>query len=193
MRAISSVASRVLLARFFTSLATTAKPRPASPARAASIAALNERMLVVSAIWPMSREQARTWLIAAAKPVTCWVSVSTSSSSSVTCPSEEWISRVPSPSRSIARVDSTRDSSQASAIWRSSSSSAATVSSRVSCSARTRARESITARTMPATSEQPTVTAPQSRAIEPSESAPCDSILVSSMLPCDRLFLSLGR
>jgi hypothetical protein len=135
----------------------------------------------------MSREHSRTWVIAAAKPVTCWVSVSTRSSRSVTWPSEEWISRVPSPSRSMARLDSTRASSQASAICRSSSCNAATVSSNVSCSARTRARESMTAWTMPATSEQPTVTAPQSRAIVSSALAPFGSIFESSMVPCDRL------
>jgi hypothetical protein len=43
---ISCVASCVWLARFFTSFATTAKPRPASPARAASIVAFRARRLV---------------------------------------------------------------------------------------------------------------------------------------------------
>jgi hypothetical protein len=40
-RPMTSVASLVCPARVFTSAATTANPRPASPARAASIAALN--------------------------------------------------------------------------------------------------------------------------------------------------------
>src|SRR5260221_717115 len=44
--AISAVARIVLPARFLTSLATTAKPLPASPARAASIVALSARRLV---------------------------------------------------------------------------------------------------------------------------------------------------
>ena len=49
---MSSVARAVCEARLFTSCATTAKPRPASPARAASIVALSARRLV----WPaMSR------------------------------------------------------------------------------------------------------------------------------------------
>ena len=49
-RVISSVACAVWLARVFTSDATTAKPRPASPARAASIVALSARRLVCSAM-----------------------------------------------------------------------------------------------------------------------------------------------
>ena len=47
---ISSVALAVCEASAFTSWATTAKPRPASPARAASIVALSARRLVCSAI-----------------------------------------------------------------------------------------------------------------------------------------------
>src|ERR1044072_4442140 len=47
---ISSVALAVWLASVFTSEATTAKPRPASPARAASIVALSASRLVCSAI-----------------------------------------------------------------------------------------------------------------------------------------------
>src|SRR6266545_691105 len=48
--AISSVAPAVLRASSFTSFATTAKPLPASPARAASIVALSASRLVCSAI-----------------------------------------------------------------------------------------------------------------------------------------------
>src|SRR5688500_20205552 len=44
--AISSVALAVWLARFFTSEATTAKPLPASPARAASMVALRASRFV---------------------------------------------------------------------------------------------------------------------------------------------------
>jgi hypothetical protein len=47
---MSSVALAVSLASSFTSLATTAKPLPASPARAASIVALRANKLVCSAI-----------------------------------------------------------------------------------------------------------------------------------------------
>src|SRR3989338_1414506 len=47
---ISSVDCWVRLARLRTSSATTAKPRPCSPARAASIAALRASKLVCSAI-----------------------------------------------------------------------------------------------------------------------------------------------
>ena len=58
---MSSVALAVSRARSLTSLATTAKPFPASPARAASIVALRARRFVCSAIevitfttWPIS-------------------------------------------------------------------------------------------------------------------------------------------
>jgi hypothetical protein len=44
------VAVRVWSARLFTSAATTAKPRPASPARAASMPALSDNSLVCFAI-----------------------------------------------------------------------------------------------------------------------------------------------
>ncbi|MGY2932345.1 hypothetical protein ACVWZ6_001947 [Bradyrhizobium sp. GM6.1] len=47
---ISSVALAVWLARLFTSEATTAKPRPASPARAASMVALSASRLVCEAM-----------------------------------------------------------------------------------------------------------------------------------------------
>jgi hypothetical protein len=47
-RVISPVAFAVCTASDFTSEATTAKPRPASPARAASMVALSARRLV----WP---------------------------------------------------------------------------------------------------------------------------------------------
>ena len=53
-RAMSPVASAVCCARFLTSEATTAKPLPAAPARAASIVALSAKRLV----WPaMSLDQ----------------------------------------------------------------------------------------------------------------------------------------
>ena len=62
---MSSVARAVWRARLFTSCATTAKPRPASPARAASIVALRARRLVwpaMSRIRPRIDSIASTWL-----------------------------------------------------------------------------------------------------------------------------------
>jgi hypothetical protein len=53
-RPMSSVALAVSWARSLTSLATTAKPLPASPARAASMVALRARRLVCSAIEVMT-------------------------------------------------------------------------------------------------------------------------------------------
>jgi hypothetical protein len=50
LRAISSVACWVCTARAFTSEATTAKPRPASPARAASMVELSASSVVCRAI-----------------------------------------------------------------------------------------------------------------------------------------------
>ena len=62
---ISPVASPVWVARDFTSLATTAKPLPASPARAASMVALRARRLVWEA---MSSISLRTTEIRSAAP-----------------------------------------------------------------------------------------------------------------------------
>ena len=53
VEAIWLVAARVSWASFFTSAATTAKLRPASPARAASIVALRASMLVLRAMVSM--------------------------------------------------------------------------------------------------------------------------------------------
>src|SRR5213079_1928524 len=68
--AISSVALAVWLASDLTSEATTAKPRPASPARAASIVALSASRLV----WP-----AIAWI----KPTTSPMRVAASPSSDI--------------------------------------------------------------------------------------------------------------
>jgi hypothetical protein len=62
--AIWLVAARVSWASFFTSAATTAKLRPASPARAASMVALSASMLVLRAIASMVEETLCTWFIA---------------------------------------------------------------------------------------------------------------------------------
>ncbi len=51
---ISLAASALLEARFLTSWATTANPLPASPAVAASTAALSERIFVWNAIWSIT-------------------------------------------------------------------------------------------------------------------------------------------
>ena len=161
VREISSVARRVSPARLLTSLATTAKVRPASPARIASIVALRARMFVVSAICSISCELLRTCSIAAAKPVTCWVSVSTRSSRSEIWPSDDWIISVPCPKRSIARSERRRASSLASETFCWSCSSSLTVPRRAVCSARRRSDVSMTDCTIPAAFEQPTVTLPQ--------------------------------
>ncbi len=60
--AISPVALAVWPARFFTSVATTAKPLPASPARAASMVAFSASRLVCPA---MDAMREATWLISA--------------------------------------------------------------------------------------------------------------------------------
>src|SRR5437588_351214 len=67
---MSSVARAVCAARLFTSCATTAKPRPASPARAASIVALRARRLV----WPaMARVRLRIASIASTGDDYAWL------------------------------------------------------------------------------------------------------------------------
>ena len=63
---ISAVALAVCPARVLTSWATTAKPRPASPARAASIVALSASRLVCSAIaWIRLSTPSMRWVAAA--------------------------------------------------------------------------------------------------------------------------------
>ncbi len=64
---ISDVAALVSLARDFTSPATTAKPRPASPARAASMVALRARRLVCLAIAEIRSATLPTRLSAASR------------------------------------------------------------------------------------------------------------------------------
>ena len=67
--AISSVALAVCTASDFTSEATTAKPRPDSPARAASIVALSASRLVCSAMSRMSLTTSPIFCAASASPV----------------------------------------------------------------------------------------------------------------------------
>jgi hypothetical protein len=59
---ISSVAFAVCCASAFTSLATTANPLPASPARAASMVALSASRLVCAAMVLISLTTSETWL-----------------------------------------------------------------------------------------------------------------------------------
>ena len=73
---MSSVARAVWLARLFTSWATTAKPRPASPARAASMVALSASKLVwpaMSRIRPRIDSIASTWRDSAWLTLTAWL------------------------------------------------------------------------------------------------------------------------
>ena len=69
---ISSVLSCVLLARVRTSSATTAKPRPCSPARAASIAAFKASKLVCSEMPLMT---SRTVLISPTSSARVWMTL----------------------------------------------------------------------------------------------------------------------
>ena len=67
---ISPVALAVRVASDFTSVATTAKPRPLSPARAASIVALSANRLVWLAIAPIRRSTSPIFSPAAVRPAT---------------------------------------------------------------------------------------------------------------------------
>ena len=72
---MSSVALEVWVARFFTSDATTAKPLPASPARAASMVALSARRLVWSAMSLISATISPIFCDAPARPLTMALAV----------------------------------------------------------------------------------------------------------------------
>ena len=68
---ISSVALAVCTASDFTSEATTEKPRPASPARAASMVALSASRLVCPAMFRISSTTSPIFCAASASPVIC--------------------------------------------------------------------------------------------------------------------------
>ncbi len=77
MRLISPVAVEVRSARLRTSSATTANPRPLSPARAASIAALSANKLVWAAISPITRMMLPISWVRWPSMLTAWDAVST--------------------------------------------------------------------------------------------------------------------
>jgi hypothetical protein len=68
---MSSVALAVCTASDFTSDATTANPRPASPARAASMVALSASRLVCPAMLRISSTTSPIFCAASASPVIC--------------------------------------------------------------------------------------------------------------------------
>jgi hypothetical protein len=76
--AMSSVAFAVCTASDLTSEATTAKPRPASPARAASMVALSASRLVCPAMSLISSTTSPIFCAAAASPAICALVVSAS-------------------------------------------------------------------------------------------------------------------
>ena len=82
--AMSSVALPVWAARSFTSAATTAKPRPASPARAASMVALRARRLVCSEISRIRETTSPIFSAALARPTTLMSVCFASSEAAVT-------------------------------------------------------------------------------------------------------------
>ena len=84
---ISSVALEVWVARFFTSAATTAKPLPASPARAASMVALSASRLVWSAISLISATISPIFCEALSRPCT----ISLALAASVTALAAIWL------------------------------------------------------------------------------------------------------
>ena len=111
VEAIWLVAERVSWASFFTSAATTAKLRPASPARAASMVAFRASMLVLRAIVSMVEETVCTWFIAAAKPAIRSPSWTTSSVSPLKPAMVPSIASRPASSLALACSDSSRASS----------------------------------------------------------------------------------
>ena len=115
VEAIWLVAARVSWASFFTSAATTAKLRPASPARAASMVAFSASMLVLRAIVSMVEETVWTWFIAEAKPAMRSPSWTTSSVRPLKPAMVPSIASRPASSLALACSDRSRASSVESA------------------------------------------------------------------------------
>ena len=108
---ISSVALAVCVASVFTSLATTAKPRPDSPARAASMVAFSASRLVWLAIWLISDTTSPIFCAAAARLCTrlfdCWPSFAALPTTLEAC-----VSRRP-----ISSIDDDNSSAAAATVW----------------------------------------------------------------------------
>ena len=91
---ISLAASALRWARLRTSLATTAKPRPCSPARAASTAALSARMLVWNAMPSITAVMSAIRLALSLMPfivVTTWPTTAPPRVASVLAPVANWL------------------------------------------------------------------------------------------------------
>jgi hypothetical protein len=144
-----------------TSAATTAKPRPASPARAAfdggvereNVGGLGDLVDVVRALLDLAhrRRKAGDVLGQRVDQLEQLADLGQRGADMIRA----------LPSCSSERCDSSRDSSQACATWSWSSLSVATVPSSAVCSALSRSDEARTDWTSPDTSEQPSVTSAQ--------------------------------
>ena len=91
---ISSVAFAVWPARLLTSCATTAKPRPASPARAASMVALSASRLVCSAIEVISFTTSPIRAPASDNSLMRWSVAAACLTASAAIPFDSWTRRV---------------------------------------------------------------------------------------------------
>src|SRR6185437_6054624 len=144
---IRSVAVRVSSARVFTSAATTANPRPASPARAASMPALSERRRVCLAMLSMAvatavicwstgaNEASRSWIrptAAVSRSMCSTVPPARVRDSAISAPAAEAARCASRAARSISRLAET----MVSVDWCSSSNCAACPETRLERSSR---------------------------------------------------------